>query len=87
MKDFLSYLKAKSTWIGIGIGSVGYFLFVQAYVYPTLSFDFSVIYQWSTWGELLFWQSGMTVIFYFTFWRPNQKILSKEKPQSPEVPQ
>lgn len=85
MKDFFDYLKAKSTWIGTLVGSVVYFLLVQAYVYPTLTFDFSVIYEWSTWARLIFFQTWMTVVFYFVLWRPNRKSLQKEKPQSPEV--
>ena len=85
MKDFIAYLKWKPTWIGIIVGSIGYFFLVQAYVYPTLTFDLSVIYKWSTWGELLFFHSWMTIVFYFTFWKPQKKYLKKEKPQSPEV--
>ncbi|WP_111668963.1 hypothetical protein [Algoriphagus litoralis] len=85
MKDFLDYLKWKPTWIGILVGSVGYILFVQAYVYPTLTFDFSVIYEWSAWRNLLIWQTCMTIASYFTFGKPNRKVWAKEKPQSPEV--
>jgi ABC-type antimicrobial peptide transport system permease subunit len=84
MKDFFDYLKAKSTWIGAFVGSVVYFLLVQAYVYTTLTFDFSVIYEWSTWARLIFFQTWMTVVFYFVLWKPNRKSLQKEKPQSPE---
>lgn len=87
MKEFLDYLKWKPTWIGILVSSVCYFLMVQAYVYPTLTFDFSVIYEWSTWAQLIFFQTWMTVVFYFVLWRPNRKGLEKEKPQSPEVDQ
>jgi len=86
MKDFLAYLKWKPTWIGILVGSVGYFLLVQAYVYPTLTFDFSVIYKWSTWAQNAFFQFLMTVVFYFTMGKRNRKLWKREKPQSPEVP-
>ncbi len=85
MKDFFNYLKWKPTWIGILVGSVGYFLLVQAYVYPMLTFDFSVIYKWSTWAQLIFFQTWMTIVFYFTFWRLNQKLYKEEKPQDSEV--
>lgn len=85
MKDFLDYLKWKPTWIGIIVGSVFYFLLVQAYVYPTMTFDFSVLYEWSTWARLIFFQTWMTVVFYFVLWRPNRTNLKKEKPQVPEV--
>jgi hypothetical protein len=42
VKTFKIYLKAKTTWGFHLIFSLGYFFLVQAYVYPTLSFDFSV---------------------------------------------
>lgn len=85
MKDFLTYLKSKSTWISVLVFSPLYFLLVQAYVYPTLSFDFSVIFELSTWVRLIFIQSWMTVFFYFLLWRPKQKALLKEKPQDSEA--
>lgn len=87
MKDFLDYLKWKPTWIGILVSSIGYFIFVQAYMYPTLTFDFSVIYEWSTWKNLFIWQTCMTIAFYFTLGKPNKKASAKEKPQSPVVDQ
>jgi hypothetical protein len=85
MKDFLTYLKQKSTWVLAMVFSPLYFLLAQAYVYPTLSFDFSVIYNFSTWAQLIFMQSWMTVIFYFALWRPNRKALLKEKTQDSEA--
>lgn len=85
MKDLLTYLKSKFTWLSILISSIFYFLLVQAYVYPTLSFNFSVISKFSTWGELVFFQSWMSTVFYFVFWRPNRKALLKEKPQESEA--
>ncbi len=85
MKDFLNYLKSKSTWITILVSSPIYFLLTQAYVYPTLSFNFSVISKFSTWGELVFFQCWMSIVFYFVFWRPNRKALLREKPQDSEV--
>jgi hypothetical protein len=85
MKDFLTYLKSKSTWLFVLVFSPLYFLFAQAYVYPTLSFDFSVFYNFSTWAQLIFMQSWMTVFFYFVIWRPNRKALLKEKPQDIEA--
>lgn len=85
MKDFLNYLKSKSTWITILVSSPIYFLLTQAYVYPTLSFDLSVIFEFSTWASLIFFQSWMAVVFYFVFWRPDRKALSKEKPQDSEA--
>jgi hypothetical protein len=53
--------------------------------FPTLSFDFSVIYNFSTWTQLIFMQSWMTVFFYLVIWRPNRKALLKEKPQESEA--
>lgn len=85
MKDFLNYLKARSTWVSVLVSSAIYFLLVQAYVYPTMTFDFSVIYKWSTWGQNAFFQLWMTIVFYFVLWRPTQKNLKKEKPQNSEV--
>ncbi len=85
MKDFLTFLKSKSTWVFILVFSPLYFLIAQAYVYPTLSFDFSVIFNFSTWAELIFMQIWMTVFFYFVIWRPNRKAFLKEKPQDSEV--
>ena len=76
MKNFKIYLKAKTTWIFILSYSVGHFLFVQAYVYPTLSFDFSVACQAKTWFELLFINSFLLVTQYFWFWKPNRKLNS-----------
>lgn len=87
MKDFLDYLKWKPTWIGILVGSILYFLLAQAYVYSTMTFDFSVIYKWSTWAQNAFFQFWMTVVFYFTMGKPNRKLWKKGKPQSPEVEQ
>jgi hypothetical protein len=84
MKDFIAYLKWKPTWIGIIFGAIGYFLLVQAYVYPTLTFDFSVIYKWSTWAQNAFFQSSMTIVSYFTFWRLNPKLREKINPQKSE---
>lgn len=77
MKDFLDYLKS-TRWIVV-LSAPLYFLFVQAYVYPTLSFDFSVASRFSTWIELLFMEAWLAMIFYFVFWRPTQKTLKKEK--------
>lgn len=85
MKDFLDYLKWKPSWIGIILGAIGYFLLVQAYVYPTLTFDFSVIYKWSTWSQNATFQFWMTVFFYFNMGKPNRKLWKKEKPQDTEV--
>ena len=87
MKEFLTYLKSKSNWIPILISSLIYFLFIvlEAYVNNTLSSDFSRIFEFSTWARLIFFQSMMAVVFYFVFWRPNRKALSKEKPQDAEV--
>lgn len=87
MKDFIEYLKWKPTWIMILVGSVFYLLLVQAYVYPTLTFDFSVISQWETWTNLFIWQTCMTIAFYFTLGRPNKKAWAKEKPQGTKVDQ
>ncbi|SDA96649.1 hypothetical protein SAMN03080617_04264 [Algoriphagus alkaliphilus] len=84
MKDFLDYLKWKPTWIGIIVGSVFYFLLAQAYVYPTFTFDFSVIYKWSTWVQNAFFQLWMTITFYFIFWKPNPKLREKVNPQKSE---
>ena len=73
MKDFSKYFKAKSTWVFHLIFSLGYFLLVQAYVYPTLSFDFSVAFETKTWFQLLFINSFLLVTQYFWFWKPNQQ--------------
>ncbi|MFN3757770.1 MAG: hypothetical protein ACK4SF_01040 [Algoriphagus aquaeductus] len=73
MKNFKIYLKAKTTWVFHVIFSLGYFLLVQAYVYPTLSFDFSAAFETKTWFELLFMNSFLLVTQYFWFWKPNQK--------------
>lgn len=80
MKDFIDYLKWKPTWIGVLVFSVLYFLLSQAYVYPTLSFDFSVIYNWETWFSLIFVNVFMTSLNYLWFWRYNKDKFKKEKP-------
>lgn len=67
MKDFLGYLRSKFTRIFILVSAPLYFLFAQAYVYPTLSFDFSVIYEFSTWAENIYYQFGMSVVFLLCF--------------------
>jgi protein-S-isoprenylcysteine O-methyltransferase Ste14 len=87
MKDFLDYLKWKPTWIGILVFSVLFFLLSQAYVYPTMTFDFSVIYKWETWFSLILVNVFMTIFNYLWFGRYNKDKFKKEKPQFPEVPQ
>ncbi len=84
MKDFIAYLKWKPTWIGILVFSVFYFLLSQAYVYPKLTFDFSVIYNRETWFSLIFMNVWMIIFNYLWFWRYN-KDKFKKKPKSPEV--
>ena len=81
MKDFIDYLKWKPTWIGILVFSVFFFLLGQAYVYPTLTFDFSVVYRWETWFQLIFINTGMTVLNYLFLWRFNKQAFKKKKPQ------
>ena len=73
MKDFKIYLKTKTTWFFHLMYSLGYFLLVQAYVYPTLSFDFSVALESKTWFELLFMNSFILVTQYYWFWKPNHQ--------------
>lgn len=85
MKDFLDYLKWKPTWIGILVFSVLYFLLSNAYVYPTLTFDFSVIFEWETWFSLIFVNVFMTTLNYLWFWRYNKDKFKKKEPQSPEA--
>jgi hypothetical protein len=87
MKDFIDYLKWKPTWVGILVFSTLFFLLSQAYVYPTLTFDLSVIYKWETWFSLVFINFFMVTINYLWFWRYNKDKFKKEKPQSPEAPQ
>lgn len=87
MKDFLAYLKWKPTWIGILVFSILYFLLSQAYVYPTMTFDFSVIYKWETWFSLILVNVFMTTLNYLWFGRYNKDKFKKEKPQPPEVSQ
>jgi len=53
--------------------SLGHFLLVQAYVYTTLSFDFSGALESKTWFQLLFINSFLLVTQYFWFWKPNQQ--------------
>ncbi len=84
MKDILTYLKSKSNWISILVSSIFYFLLVQQYVYPTLTFDLSVIFEFSTWARLIFFQFWMCIVFYFVFWRPNRNAFLKEKPHDSE---
>ncbi len=86
MNDFIEYLKWKPTWIGILVFSVLYFLLSQAYVYPTLTFNFSVIYKWETWFSLIIVNVFMITLNYLWFWRYNKDKFIK-KPQSPEVDQ
>lgn len=81
MKDFIDYLKWKPTWMGILVFSVFFFLLGQAYVYPTLSFDFSVIHKWETWFQLIFINAGMTVLNYLFLWRFNKHAFKKKEPQ------
>jgi magnesium-transporting ATPase (P-type) len=81
IKDFIDYLKWKPTWIGILVFSVFFFLLGQAYVYPTLSFDFSVIYEWETWFQLIFINAVMTVLNYLWIGRFNKDKFQKKKPQ------
>jgi magnesium-transporting ATPase (P-type) len=85
MRDFIDYLKWKPTWIGIIVFSVLYFLMAQAYVFPLFTFDFSVIYEWETWFQLLFINTGMTVLNYLWIGRFNKDKFQKKKPQHPEV--
>lgn len=73
MKDFKTYLYAKTTWFFHLMYSLGHFLLVQAYVYPTLSFDFSSALESKTWFQLLFINSFLLVTQYFWFWKPNQQ--------------
>jgi hypothetical protein len=47
VKDFIEYLKWKPTWMMILVGSILYFLLAQAYVYPTMTFDFSVVFYFT----------------------------------------
>lgn len=81
MKDLITYLKWKPTWIGILIFSVLYFILVQAYVYPMVTFDFSVIMKRETWIHLIFINAGITIFNFFWFWRPNKEKFQKKKPQ------
>ncbi len=85
MKDFIDYLKWKPTWIGILVFSVFFFLLGQAYVYPTLTFDFSLVYRWQTWIQLIFINTGMTALNYLFLWRFNKQVFKKKKPQNSEV--
>jgi len=87
MKDFLTYLKSKFSWVFILVSArfISYSLKPKYIVCPTLSFDFTVIYQFSTWVENIFFQCWMAVAFYTVFWRPNRKAPSIENPQDSEV--
>jgi len=80
MKDFIAYLKWKPTWVGVLVFSIFFFLLGQAYVYPTLSFEFSVIYEWETWFQLVFINAGMTILNYLFLWRFNKEKFVKKKP-------
>jgi hypothetical protein len=79
LKDFLAFLK--SNWWIFSLGALFYFLFVQAYVYPNLSFDFSVTLKVSTWVKLLSSQVWFAAAFYFVFWIPNRRKLIEKKPR------
>ena len=81
MKDFLEYLKSKTTLFLMGFFMVFYFVFVQAYVYPTLTFDFSVAKETKTWFELGFMTLFILVSQYFWFWKPNRKFLVRKNPK------
>jgi hypothetical protein len=85
MKDFIAYLKWKPTWIGILAFSIFFFMLGQAYVYPTLSFDFSVIYEWETWFQLIFMNAGMAILNYLFLWSFNKDKFIKKKPQNNEL--
>lgn len=73
MKNFKIYLKSKTTWVFHMIFSLGYFLLVQACVYPTLTLDISVAFEKKTWFQLLFINSFLLVTQYFWFWKPNHQ--------------
>lgn len=79
MKDFLKYLKTKTTLYFMGFYILFYFVFVQAYVYPTLTFDFSVAKEEKTWVELIFTTSFILITQYFWLWKPNKKFWEKKK--------
>ncbi len=73
MKNFKIYLKSKTTWVFHMIFSLGYFLLVQACVYPTLTLDISVAFEKKNWFQLLFINSFLLVTQYFWFWKPNHQ--------------
>ena len=79
MKNFLKYLKAKTTLYLMGFYILFYFVFVQAYDYPTLTFDFSVANEAKTWSELIFMTSFILITQYFCLWKPNRKFWNKER--------
>ncbi|GAB2474739.1 hypothetical protein [Algoriphagus taiwanensis] len=79
MKDFLEFLKSKTTLFLMGFYILFYFVFVQAYVYPTLTFDFTVAKEGKTWAELIFMTSFLLITQYFWLWKPNRKFLEKKK--------
>lgn len=84
MRDFLVYLK-KSWWFFVIFIPIDFF-WIEAYVYPTLTFDLSVGLDPIVWIRVFLRQVPFLVGFYFFFWRPNREKWSKiKKSQNPEV--
>lgn len=77
MKDFKEYLKR--IWWFYLIAAMVHFLWMEAYVYPTLSFDFSVVKNPFLWLKSFVAQLPLMVVFYFVMWRPNRKKIGNKK--------
>jgi apolipoprotein N-acyltransferase len=77
MKDFPEYLK-KYWWFFLITGVV-HFFWIEAYVYPTLTFDLSVAKNPLVWLKTIFAQLPFMVVFYFLMWRPNREKLKRKK--------
>lgn len=77
MKDFQEYLKR--IWWFYLIAAAVHFLWMEAYVYPTLSFDFSVAKNPFLWLKSFVAQLPLMVVFYFVMWRPNRKRFGNKK--------
>lgn len=82
MKEFLGYLK-KFWWL-FAISILIDFFWLEAYVYPTLTFDLSVGLDPIVWIRVFLKQIPFMIGFYFVFFRPNREKLFKKENTNPK---
>lgn len=83
MQDFISYLK-KFWWLVLFSILLDFF-WIEAYVYPTLTFDLSVGLDPMVWIRVFLKQIPFLVGLYFLFIRPNREKLLKKGTTDPNI--